>query len=216
MLHLRVQLFPPGHLLNCAVLPEEHRVPARHLLPWDKAQFLHTVPAPRSLPANPSSGGCGFPILMITSCSTSHLRRAGSMRSPPEGQGVCRSSHPESRGLWLAGCPRAVWPPHVPEGGDCFTSVLSSEFFVFFSSCNSGFSLPQLSEPGKLPLVVPNAAPLGLLVLSVKPWQRRSPSGLQKPCRIWGLPGRWALLRAVTPLTAPDSSQTCFLGLTGV
>lgn len=133
------------------------------------------------------------------------------------GTGCLQEQPPRKQGVVVGRLSLSCMAPSCPRGGGLFhLSALQRVLFFFFFPCNSGFSLPQLSEPGKLPLVVPNAAPLGLLVLSVKPWQRRSPSGLQKPCRIWGLPGRWALLRAVTPLTAPDSSQTCFLGLTGV
>lgn len=76
--------------------------------------------------------------------------------------------------------------------------------------CNSVFSQ---SQPGKFEFTVPNAAPACLLMLIVKPWQKHSPSGLQKSCRICCLPARWALLRDVTPLTTPDSSLTPFPAL---
>lgn len=210
MLHLRVQLFPPGHLLNCAVLPEE-QAPA----PLGQG----TIPPHRARSPQPASKPLSFRLWF--SHPDDHLMQ----HQPPSkgrihalasgGTGCLQEQPPRKQGVAVGGLSLSCMAPLCPGGGDCSTSVLCSEFFFFFP-CNSGFSLPQLSDPGKLPLVVPNAAPLGLLVLSVKPWQRRSPSGLQKPCQIWGLPGRWALLRAVTPLTAPDSSQTCFPGLTGV
>ena len=88
----------------------------------------------------------------------------------------------------------------------CPGALLCSEDFC----CNSGF--PR-SQPGKFELTVPNAAPACLLMLLVKPWQKHSPSGLQKSCRIRCLPTRWALLRDVTPLTTSDSSLTPFPAL---
>lgn len=64
------------------------------------------------------------------------------------------------------------------------------------------------SEPGKSELTTPNATPACLLMLIVKPWQKHSAAGLQKSCRIRCLPTTWALLRDVTELTTPDSSDS--------
>lgn len=62
-----------------------------------------------------------------------------------------------------------LYGPLVPQrGGIVSPQCFAARVFFFLFCCSSGFSLPQLSQPGKLPLVVPNAAPLGLLVLSVK------------------------------------------------
>lgn len=100
------------------------------------------------------------------------------------------------------GCLHVVQVLHISEGGtSCSGALLCSEVFC----CNSVFSQ---SQPGKFELTVPNAALTCLLMLIVKPWQKHSPSGLQKSCRIRCLPTRWALLRDVIALTTTDSSWT--------
>lgn len=133
------------------------------------------------------------------------VKDAGSMHRLPARWGIRRNQLPPPRiAPQPGGCLQAVRDPHIPEGGmSCPGALLCSKDFC----CNSGFSQ---SQPGKFELTVPNAAPACLLMLIVKPWQKHSPSGLQKSCRIRCLPTRWALLRDVTPLTTPDSSLTSF------